>query len=103
MDIEEFISKFLDKIAKTKGDSLLFGGLFVGFALGMAIFGGPEVNFDLIGIFEILIISMLLFLGVLLIVRGKRTIYEEDFDILQDEESENITSKSSRPKKPAAD
>lgn len=73
MDIvEKFISKFLDKIAKTKEDSLLFGGLFVGFALGMAIFGF-EVNFDLIGIFEILIISMLLFLGVLLIVRGKRT------------------------------
>jgi len=48
----------------------------------------PEVNFDLIGIFEILIISILLFLGVLLIVRGKRTICEEDFDILQDEEDE---------------
>ena len=87
MDIDEFISKFLDKIAKTKEDSLLFGGFFFGFALGMALFG-LEVNFDLIGIFKILIISMLLFLGVLLIVRGKRTICEEDFDILQDEEDE---------------
>ena len=65
------ISKFLDKIAKTKKDSLLFGGLFVGFALGMAFFG-LEANFDLIGIFKILTVSALLFLGVLLIGRGRK-------------------------------
>jgi O-antigen/teichoic acid export membrane protein len=71
--IEKFISKFLDKIAKTKEDSLLFGGLFFGFALGAAIFGLEDTfDFDLIDIFKILIVSILLFSGVLLIARGRK-------------------------------
>ncbi len=69
--IETFISKCLDKIAKTKEDALLFGGLFFGFALGMAFFG-LEDNFDLIDIIKMLIVSILLFSGVLLIVRGRK-------------------------------
>ena len=70
--IDKFISKFLDKIAKTKEDSLLFGGLFVGFALGMAFFGFED-NFDfgLIDILEVLIVSTFLWTGVLLVVRGR--------------------------------
>ena len=73
MDItENFISKFLDKIAKTKEDALLFGGLFVGFALGMIFFGFRDnFDFDLIDILEILVVSALLFFGVLLITRGR--------------------------------
>ena len=69
--IEKFISKFLDKIAKTKEDSLLFGGLFLGFALGMAFFGFED-NFDVIDIFKLLIASILLFSGVFLVVRGRK-------------------------------
>ncbi len=70
MDIEKIISKSLDKIAKTKEDSLLFGGLFVGFALGMAFFG-LENNWDLANIFKLLIVNIILWAGVLLVVRGR--------------------------------
>jgi len=87
MDIDEFTSKILDRIAKTKEDSLLFGGFILGFAVGITFFSA-KFNFDLIGILEILIINILLFLGILLVVRGKRTIREEDIDILQDKEDE---------------
>ncbi len=68
--IENFTSKFLDKIAKTKEDALLFGGLFVGFALGMAFFCFGD-KFELLDIFKGLIVSALLFFGVLLISRGR--------------------------------
>ena len=77
MDIEKSISKCLDKIAKTKEDSLLYGGLFVGFSLGMAFFG-VEDNLDLINILKVLIAFILGFSGMLLVLRGRRTVDEED-------------------------
>ena len=72
MYIENLTTKFLNKIAKTKKDSSVLGGLFVGFALGFAFFV-PEAKqgFGLIDFVEVLIISAFLFCGILLTLRGR--------------------------------
>lgn len=68
MTIETLITKFLNKIAKTKRESSLFGGLFIGFALGICFFApGSENIFNLVA--QVAVISTLLFLGLCLIIR----------------------------------
>ena len=75
----DIIGKILDKIAKTKEDSLVSGGFLLGFALATAIFGfEDDFDFGLIDILGVLVINMLLCLGVCLTVRGRRAISEED-------------------------
>ena len=72
MYIENLTTKFLNKIAKTKKDSSVLGGLFVGFALGFAFFvPETEQGFGLVDFMEVLIISAFLFCGILLTLRGR--------------------------------
>ncbi len=72
MIIETLTTKCLNRIAKTKKDASIRGRLFVGFAMGICFFAPGSKGIPGF-IVETAAISILLFLGMCLIVRGSVT------------------------------
>ena len=72
--LEKIISKFLDRIAKTKDNSLILGGFLLCLSFWIAsTFNNNYSFFSLSEIFKMIISSIFLLLSVLLIIRGRRS------------------------------
>lgn len=72
------MSKILSTLAQTREKSLLLGKVFIGLALGLDLFGGNNSVFGLISSLQMFVISIFLWTGILLLVRGRKTIDEEN-------------------------
>jgi len=71
--LEKNISKFLDRIAKTKDNSLILSGFLLCLSFWIAsTFDNGHSFFSLSEIFKMIISSILLLFSILLIARGRR-------------------------------
>ena len=72
--LEKNISKFLDKIAKNRDDSLILGGfLLCLFFWTISTFDDSYSFFSLSEIFKMIVSSVFLLFSILLIARGRRS------------------------------